>query len=227
LPLSSQHRAVWRQAALLVLLCVALALVTASKPLHGALLEVLASGRAVIIDYPLQGALLFVLLAAVSAMFAFVSIAILVPVAVFAWGEPLSMLMLWLGWILGGIVAYGIARYLGRPVVQWLMTDSVLQRLERRIHPDTRLGLIVLLQLGLPSEIPGYLLGLVRYPPGKFLVALAAGELPYAVATIWLGAGFVGARSGMVIAVGLAIAALSVGAFHLLRGRLRAYGDSN
>jgi uncharacterized membrane protein YdjX (TVP38/TMEM64 family) len=160
-------------------------------------------------------------------MFAFVSIAILVPVAVFAWGEPLGMLMLWLGWILGGIVAYGIARYLGRPVVQWLMTDSVLQRLERRIHPDTRLGLIVLLQLGLPSEIPGYLLGLVRYPPGKFLVALAAGELPYAVATIWLGAGFVGARSGMVIAVGLAIAALSVGAFHLLRGRLRAYGDSN
>lgn len=227
MPLSSQHRAVWRQAALLLLLCVALALVTASKPLHGALLEVLASSRAVIIDYPLQGALLFVLLAAVSAMFAFVSIAILVPVAVYAWGEPLSMLMLWLGWILGGIVAYGIARFLGRPVVQWLMTDSVLQRLERRIHPDTRLGLIVLLQLGLPSEIPGYLLGLVRYPPGKFLVALAVGELPYAVATVWLGAGFVSARSGMVLALGLAIAALSVGAFHLLRRRLRAYGDSN
>lgn len=227
MPLRSQHRVVWRRAAFLVLLCAALALVTTSQPLHAALLEVLASSKAVIIDYPLQGALLFVLLAAVSAMFAFVSIAILVPVAVYAWGGPLSMLMLWLGWILGGIAAYVIARFLGRPVVQWLMADSALQRLERRIHPGTPLGLIVLLQLGLPSEIPGYLLGLARYPPGKFLVALAVGELPYTVATVGLGAGFVSARSGVVLAVGLAVAALSVGAFHLLRGRLRVYGDSN
>lgn len=227
MPLRSQHRAVWRRAALLLLLCAALTLVTASQPLHAALLDVLASGKAVIVDYPLPGALLFVLLAAVSAMFAFVSIAVLVPVAVYAWGEPLSMLMLWLGWILGGIAAYLVARFLGRPVVQWLMADSALQRLERRIRPDTRLGLIVLLQLGLPSEIPGYLLGLVRYPFGRFLAALAVGELPYTVATVWLGAGFVTARSGMVLALGLAIAALSVGAFYLLRRRLRAYGDSS
>jgi len=226
-PLRSQHRAVWRRAALLLLLCAALALVTASKPLHAALLEVLASSKAVIIAYPLPGALLFVLLAAVSAMLAFVSIAILVPVAVYAWGEPLSMLMLWLGWILGGIIAYVIARFLGRPVVLWLLADHALQRLEQRIHPDTPLGLIVLLQLGLPSEIPGYLLGLVRYPFGRFLAALAIGELPYTVATVWLGAGFVTARSGVVLAVGLAVAALSVGAFHLLRRRLRAYGDSS
>lgn len=227
MPLRSQHRAVWRRAALLLLLCAALALVTASKPLHADLLEVLASSKAVIIDHPLPGALLFVLLAAVSAMFAFVSIAILVPVAVYAWGEPLSMLMLWLGWILGGIAAYVVARFLGRPVVQWLMADDALRRLERRIHPDTRLGLIVLLQLGLPSEIPGYLLGLVRYPFGKFLVALAIGELPYTVATVWLGAGFVTARSGVVLAVGLAVATLSVGTFYLLRRRLRADGDSS
>ncbi|HEU0224731.1 MAG TPA: VTT domain-containing protein [Steroidobacteraceae bacterium] len=227
MPLRSQHRAVWRRAALLLLLCAALALVTASKPLHAALLEVLASSKAVIIDYPALGALLFVLLAAVSAMLAFVSIAILVPVAVYAWGEPLSMLMLWLGWILGGIAAYVIARFLGRPVVKWLMAGHALRRLEQRIHPDTPLGLIVLLQLGLPSEIPGYLLGLVRYPFGRFLAALALGELPYTIATVWLGAGFVTARGGVVLAVGLAIAALSVGAFHLLRRRLRAYGDSS
>ena len=62
---------------------------------------------------------------------------------------------------------------------------------------------------------------------GRFLAALAIGELPYTVATVWLGAGFVTARSGVVLAVGLAIAALSVGAFHLLRRRLRAYGDSS
>ena len=227
MPLRSQHRAVWRRAVVLTLLCVTLAVVAASKPLHAALLEVLASSKLMIIEYPVPGALLFMLLAAVSAMFAFVSVAIIVPVAVFAWGEPLSMLMLWLGWILGGVAAYCIARFLGRVVVRWLMADAALQRVERLIHPDTPIGLIVLVQLGLPSEIPGYVLGLARYPFGKYLLALALGELPYTIATVYLGAGFVTAQSGQVLAVGLAIATLSVVAFHLLRRRLRPYGDSN
>lgn len=220
--LLTQHRVVWRRAAILALICVALAVVAASTTFHTALLDVLAASRNVIVGYPVQGALLFVLLAAASAMLAFVSIAIVVPVAVFVWGEPLSMLLLWLGWILGGAIAYGIARFLGRPVVRWLTADITLRRIERRIHPDTPFSVILLFQVGLPSEIPGYVLGLVRYPFGKYLLALALAELPYTIATVHLGAGFVGAQSGVVLAVGLSIAALSVGAFYLLRKRMRA-----
>ena len=130
--LFGQHGAVWRRAAFLAILCVALAAIAASDELHAALLDVLAASRDVIVDHPVLGALLFTLLAAVSAMFAFVSIAIVMPVAVYVWGEPLSMLLLWLGWILGGAVAYGIARYLGRPVVHWLTSDRALRRIERR-----------------------------------------------------------------------------------------------
>lgn len=217
-----QHGAVWRRAAILALLCITLAAVAASESLHAALLDVLSASKDVIVRYPVQGALLFVLFAAVSAMFAFVSIAIVVPVAVFVWGEPFSMLLLWLGWILGGTTAYGIARFLGRPVVHWLTSDTALRRIERRIHPDTQFGLILLFQLGLPSEIPGYVLGLARYPFGRYLLALALGELPYTIATVYLGAGFVSAQSGVVLAVGLSIATLSVGAFYFLRKRMRA-----
>lgn len=220
--LLAQHRVVWRRAALLALLCVAFAAVTASENLHHALLDVLAASKEVIVVHPVQGPLLFVLLAAVSAMLAFVSIAIVVPVAVFAWGEPLSMLLLWVGWILGGAIAYSIARYLGRPVVRWLTAATTLRRVERRIRADTPFGLILLFQLGLPSEIPGYVLGLARYPFGKYLLALALAELPYTIATVYLGASFVSAQSGLVLAVGLSIAALSVGAFYLLRKRMRA-----
>lgn len=216
-----QHGVVWRRAALLALLCIALALITASDELHAALLEVLAASRDVIVRHPVQGAMLFALLAAVSAMLALVSIAIVVPVAVYVWGEPLSMLLLWLGWILGGAVAYAIARYLGRPVVRWLTTDTALDRVEQRIGPDTPFHLILLFQLGLPSEIPGYVLGLAKYPFRKFLLALALGELPYTVATVYLGASFVSAQVGLVLAVGLSIAILSVGAFYLFRRRWR------
>jgi len=201
-----------------------LAAVAASGSLHAALLDVLAASKDVIVENPVLGALLFVLLAAVSAMFAFVSIAILVPVAVYVWGEPLSMLLLWVGWIMGGAAAYGIARLLGRRFVQWLTTDSALNRLEHRLRPDTPFSLILILQLGLPSEIPGYLLGLVRYPFGRYLLALAIVEVPYTIAAIYLGAGLVDARGGLVLAIGLSAVALSVGAFYVLRKRMRAAG---
>jgi uncharacterized membrane protein YdjX (TVP38/TMEM64 family) len=222
LDLHLQHRIVWRRAALLVAACLLLAAIAASRSLHAALLDVLMASRDVIAGYPVQGALLFVLLAAVSAMFAFVSIAILVPVAVFTWGEPLSLLLLWLGWIIGGAAAYVIARILGRRVVQWLTAATALDRLEHRIRPDTPFSLILVFQLGLPSEIPGYVLGLARYPFGRYLLALALAELPYTIATVYLGAGLVDARGGLVLAIGLSTVALSVGAFYLLRRRIRA-----
>jgi len=91
------HGTVWRRSVLLALLCIALAAITASDELHAALLEVITASGNVIVNHPMQGALLFTLLAAVSAMLAFVSIAIVVPVAVYVWGAPFSMLLLWLG----------------------------------------------------------------------------------------------------------------------------------
>jgi uncharacterized membrane protein YdjX (TVP38/TMEM64 family) len=214
-----QHRAVWRRAAFLALLCIVLAALASSADVHQALIEVLEASREVIAARPASGALLFVLLAAVSAMFAFVSIAVVIPLAVYVWGNALSLLLLWLGWILGGAAAYAIARYLGRPVVRWL-TDRTLGRIERYLGPETPLRFVLLFQLGLPSEIPGYVLGLVKYPFGKFMLALALAELPYTVATVYLGAGFVSARSGVVLTVGFALAGLSVGAFYLLRRHL-------
>jgi uncharacterized membrane protein YdjX (TVP38/TMEM64 family) len=219
--LFGQHRVVWRRAAWLALICIALAVITTSEDLHTALLEVLVASRDVIVRHPVLGAILFALLAAVSAMLALVSIAVVVPVAVYVWGTPLSMLLLWLGWIFGGVVAYAIARYLGRPVVRWLTTEAALDRVERSIRPETSFFIILLFQLGLPSEIPGYVLGLARYPFRKYLPALALGELPYTVATVYLGAGFVSARAGLVLAVGLSVATLSVGAFYLLRRNWR------
>ena len=219
---AAQYNAVWRRAGVFALLCVALAALTTSEALHEALLELLSASRSIIEQHPVQGAWLFVLLAAVSAMFAFVSIAIVAPVAVYVWGEPLSMLLLWVGWILGGAAAYGIARFFGRAVVHWLTGDAMLHRLEKRVRSDAPFGLILLFQLALPSEIPGYVLGLVRYRFAKYLAALALGEAPYAVATVYLGANFVEARSGLVLALGLSLAALSVGAFYFLRKRLYA-----
>lgn len=219
-PLPGGRSAIWRRAFVLGLLCLALAAAAASDELHAALLEVIAAGEALIRAHPGAGAALFVVFAAISAMLAFVSIAVIVPVAVYTWGQPVSLLLLWAGWILGGCAAYCIARFLGRPVVRWFTADTALRRLEAHVHPETHFGLIFLFQLALPSEIPGYLLGLVRYPVGRYLLALGLAELPYAAATIFLGASFLERRSGAVLGMGLLLVLASVLAFRYLRDRL-------
>jgi len=212
--------AVWRRGAVLALLTVGLALLASSDSLHAAMLELLAASDAIIATHPVLGAALFVVLAAVSAMLAFASVGIFLPAAVFTWGEPLCVLLLWIGWVLGGALTFFIGRYLGRAVVRWLTAEALLQRLERSLGPATPFGLVLLFQLALPSEIPGYVLGLVRYSFLKYLLALTLVELLYALAMVHLGASFVERRAGIVLATGAAVALVSVTAFAVLRKRL-------
>lgn len=216
------HPAVLRRVAVLGLITVLLALLATSDTVHGALVAVLESVQEVIARYPVAGALLFVVYAALSAMLAFVSVALLLPVAVYAWGEPLSMLLLWAGWTLGGACAWVVGRHVGRPAARWLDAESWLNRIESLVKPSTPWGVVLLFQLALPSEIPGYLLGMVRYSLPRYLLALATAELIYTVAMVHLGASFVAGRAGMVLAIGAAAVLFSVAAVLLLRRHMGA-----
>jgi uncharacterized membrane protein YdjX (TVP38/TMEM64 family) len=206
----------------LLLGCVLLALVGTSDDLHRSLLDVLGTASKLIAARPVLGAVLFVVLSALSAMLAFVSSAVLVPVALYAWGETACAALLWLGWILGGVTAYNLGRWLGRPVVHWLLPTHTLDRYEDRISKQTPFGLIVLLQLALPSEVPGYLLGLVRYPFGRYLLALALAELPYAVGTVYLGESFLERRLVLLLALGVLGAVFMFLVVRMLHRRLQA-----
>lgn len=210
-------RTIVRRAVLLVIGCAALIWLTMSDALHEALLGVLDAGKATIAAHPYAGPILFVLLSALSAMLAFVSTAILVPVAVYAWGEWVCMALLWLGWILGGITAYGIGRGLGPRVVRWLTAQQALQRVQARVQEDASFGLVLLFQLGVPSEIPGYALGLARYDVRKYLAALAIAELPYAFITVHLGASFLERHIGTILVLCVSLILLTLTVFFLLR----------
>ena len=217
----TQQRAVYKRAAILLVLCIVLAAIASSSDLHEALMGVLAVTEDIIGQHPIAGAAAFVILAAVSAMFTFVSIAVIVPAAVFAWGPAASIALLWLGWILGGAATYGIGKFFGRPVVGWLTAGEALRRVESRIPDNAPLWLITLLQLALPSEIPGYVLGLVRYPFPRYVLALGLAELPYTFATVYLGASFVEGRVGLILITGVLIALLSLVTFYAWRRTVR------
>ena len=82
------------------------------------------------------------------------------------------------------------------------------------------MGVVLLFQLVLPSEIPGYVLGSAAYPFWKYLAALALAELPYAVATVYAGSSFIERRTYLLIGVGAAAAALSGWAVFALHRRM-------
>lgn len=212
----------WRRVALVGLLVLALALVASADSLHAALLALTERATPVMHAHPVLGATLFVGISALSAMLAFFSSAVLVPVAVQVWGAAITAVLLWLGWIVGGLTAYTLARVAGRPLVRRLMHADALARYESRVGTHAPLGLVILFQLGLPSEVPGYLLGLARYAWTRYLLALAIAELPWAVLTVLLGTTVLERRVPVLVGVGAVAAVLSGAAFVALHRRLRA-----
>jgi uncharacterized membrane protein YdjX (TVP38/TMEM64 family) len=191
---------------LLVLLAVSLVL---ARPVHAWLLSLFAQAESVIRRDEGWGMTLFVSLAAVSAMVAFVSSAILVPVAVYVWGPVVCFLLLWTGWFLGGLAGYAIGRYLGRPVVERLVPPGVLARYEGWARSGRSLVPMLLLQLGVPSDLASYVFGLVRCRFGVFMAALAIAEIPYALGAVYLGTSFLERRIIPLILLGLGGVALS------------------
>lgn len=213
-------KAEWRRVLLLLLLLGGAVLFACSEPFQSVLSRVLTEAGPVIEAHPVGGVALFVLLSALSAMLAFFSSAVLLPVAIHTWGEAACVLLLWCGWILGGACAYGIARFWGRPVVQRLASRELLARYEERISQRSSFGLVLLFQLAVPSEIPGYVLGLARYGLRRYLLVLALAELPYAVGTVYLGSSLLARRAVVLLVLGAFGILFSAWALHTLRKRL-------
>ena len=207
--------------ALLLVVGLALYVGVSSDSIYSFLLDLVRAVGEIVSTHPVWGAVLFVLLSAASAMLAFVSTGVIVPVALVTWGETGSLLLLWLGWILGGVFAYTLSRFLGRQVVTALTTGEALAYGDR-ISAKAPFRLILLFQLGLPSEIPGYMLGLLRYPFLPYLIALGLGELPYAVATVYLGDSFLQRDPILLLGLGLGIVLFGLWAFRTLQTQLRS-----
>ena len=221
------RKATIKRAIGLVLMCAFFSILAASDFVHQMLLSLMANSERVIESHKIMGAFLFVLLAAISAMIAFVSVVVIIPVAVYTWGGITTLVLLWLGWILGGMLAYSIARHFGRKVVQWFTAEKGLKRVESYINQQTPFSLVLLFQIALPSELPGYVLGLVRYPLKSYLTALALAELPFAIASVTLGESFINKQSTALLCIGLVIVAFSTYAIFQLHKRVQEVSNTD
>jgi uncharacterized membrane protein YdjX (TVP38/TMEM64 family) len=203
-----------------VLICASVALLLSVDAVYESLQRALAAAEPLIAGHPYVGAIVFVLLAAISAILAFFSSALLLPAAVFAWGAAVTFGLLWLGWLLGGICTYALGLAMRRPRRKESRTSSKFDFYLQRVPGEVTFALVLLLYLALPSEIPGYLCGYLGVRFRSYFAALALAELPYAVGAVLLGEGVVNRQISWLVAFGLIGAALSLYALRVLHRRL-------
>ncbi|MDK2656135.1 TVP38/TMEM64 family protein [Cupriavidus consociatus] len=193
-------------------MAVLVALVVLSPPFKDFADQAIDWAQATIEQHPGAGALVFFLFSAVSAMLAFASSVVLVPPASAVWGKPLTVLLLWGGWVLGAVAAYGIGR-LAYPFLARSGYADKLAKYQDYVSQRMKFWAVLLFCIAVPSEIPGYLFGTMRYPFPKFLGAIGIAEAGYAIGIVVAGESLAVDRPlPFLIAVGiLAIVAVLAG----------------
>jgi uncharacterized membrane protein YdjX (TVP38/TMEM64 family) len=208
---------------LLVAVVLLAGFVVASDRLHGELAGLVAWAERLIARAPVAGAAVFIVLTMLSAMLAFFSTGLLAPVAIAAWGTTGTLVLLWVGWLLGGVLTYAVGRYLGRSVAGVFVRRETLDHWEAFVRDRSHVTHLLLFQIAMPSEVLGYVLGLLRYRLRTYLGVLSITEIPYALAVVYLGESFLAGDAVRFVAIGLATVALSLGLYALLTRAARRH----
>jgi uncharacterized membrane protein YdjX (TVP38/TMEM64 family) len=204
----------------LALVLLAAIAVAASSRLHGTVEAAVELVGGLIEQHPGWGLFAFLVLAALSAMLAFFSSMVVVPVAAHHWGQATTVALLWVGWLAGGAASYAIGRFLGSRVARLLVSAGHIKYYEDRLTARAPFWMILLLQLAVPSEIPGYVLGSLRYRFPAYFLALALAELPFAIAGVCLSSGFLERQYWTMAVVGVGGIALLAWAIRRLHREL-------
>lgn len=167
--------------------------------LRDELLDAIEWGSATMREAPVRGAVVFFVVSASSVLFLFLSSVLLVPSAILVWGKWLTFLLLAAGWLFGWAATYAIGRLFRHRAFVERRLDR--QRAEGAFFLSGKLpfSLVLIAVCSLPAEIPGYILGAVRYPFWPFMLAVALAELPFAFLIVFIGESVIRENLGLFI----------------------------
>lgn len=129
----------------------------------------------------------FIGLGALSTMISSFSSAPLVPIAVIVWGGTPTALFLLAGWLTGDILSYVIGYYAGNPILKRFVPLQKIDYYRRKIPPNAEFKLVFFFIMSMPSEVPNYTLGTLRYNFLKYFLTITLGELIFAFVTAYAG----------------------------------------
>lgn len=140
------------------------------------------------IDYPIGTAMIYVAVTAAAIVVLPLSSMPLIPIAAAAWGITVGGVLSIMGWWIGAVVAFLIARYLGRPILVRLVSRERLQEWEEKVPRDTGFLAIVIIRMIFPVEVPSYVLGLTEAVSFRiYALASLVGMTPFAFVILSMG----------------------------------------
>ena len=96
-----------------------------------------------------------------------------------------------IGWTLGALVAFLIARYGGRPFLLRCVDIKKLEALEAKLPKETHFLLLVMLRMVIPVDILSYALGLVSSVKlSEYMITTVLGIVWFSFAFAYLGEAF-------------------------------------
>lgn len=128
-----------------------------------------------------EGMVVYTAITIVAIVVAPVSTLPLLPIAVGLWGSFVAALLSILGWTIGAVVAFFIARRFGKPVIYRLVDLKKVEQFEKMLPEQHIFWSLVFLRMALPVDILSYAAGLftkIRF--STYFSATALGIAPFA-----------------------------------------------
>ena len=141
-----------------------------------------------VIDAGLFSMFLYVFIVVVAIVIAPVSAMPLLPIASNLWGWFLAAVLSIIGWTMGAVIAFEIARRYGVPLVKKFIHLEKIHRIEKLIPKKNIFWSIVFLRIVLPVDILSYALGLFsKISKKRYILATIIGVTPFALIFAYLG----------------------------------------
>ena len=139
--------------------------------------------QAVLAMHPRLAILVFVASSVVAVLMPVLSNLPRVPLAVLAWGPAWTALLLLLGWVIGAAAAFALGRHARGVIVRRFPSVHRHAGIDRLIHPQHRIGSLILLRMTFPVDLLSYALGLFsRNTTGaQNALSTAVGAAPFAL----------------------------------------------
>jgi uncharacterized membrane protein YdjX (TVP38/TMEM64 family) len=164
-------------------------------------------------QFPVLSMLVFMLLTSLAATVVFVGIFPLVPSALMLWGPEVTFALLMAGWMFGDVVLYFVGRGVGGDTISRTSFFSKVDALRERLK-GKEFFLILLLRIALPTELFGYVLGVMKYSFVPYVLVTILAELPFAALTVYGADAFLKGNIFAILgAVILATVVITVAAF--------------
>ncbi len=141
-----------------------------------------------LIDNSLISMFLYIFIVIIAVVIAPVSAMPLLPVASNLWGWFTAAILSIIGWTIGGLIAFAIARKYGIPLVKKFIPLNKIEHAEALVPKQNIFWSIVFLRMVIPVDLLSYALGLFsKISYQRYILTTIIGVLPFGLVFSYLG----------------------------------------